>query len=146
MSKPIKFTSKKGDRWRQLSCFSPAPFELDGERWATAEHYYQAQKTTDPAEQEKIRGTRSAADARRTGRKVPLRGDWNTYRDAVMARALRAKFAQHEESRRVLLSTKRRRLIEDAPWDRYWGGTVRGSKDRLGQMLMEIRAEWMAKQ
>ena len=32
-----------------LSHFHPAPILLDGEVWPTVEHYYQAQKSFDPA-------------------------------------------------------------------------------------------------
>jgi N-glycosidase YbiA len=36
-----------GDEFGEFSNFAPYPFTLDGERWATAEHYFQAQKFED---------------------------------------------------------------------------------------------------
>jgi len=39
-----------------LSHFYPSPILLDGEIWPTVEHYYQAQKSDDPAYRDAIRG------------------------------------------------------------------------------------------
>ena len=43
----IHFFSKS-ETHREFSNFAPFAIDLDGERWPTTEHYYQAQKFTDP--------------------------------------------------------------------------------------------------
>jgi predicted NAD-dependent protein-ADP-ribosyltransferase YbiA (DUF1768 family) len=52
-----------------LSHFHPAPILLDGEVWPTVEHYYQAQKSFDPAYRQAIRdaGTPGRVKAPRMG-------------------------------------------------------------------------------
>jgi N-glycosidase YbiA len=62
-----------------------------------------------------------------------------------MRTALRAKFKQHPELKKTLLSTGEARLIESSPTDSYWGIATRedGSEgfNKLGLLLMEIREE-----
>ncbi len=54
MSKPIYFFTKN-DPFYEFSNFAPFGVEEDGLYWPTVEHYFQAQKFTDPAYREKIR-------------------------------------------------------------------------------------------
>jgi len=59
-----------------------------------------------------------------------------------MRRALRAKFTQHPDLRTLLLGTGDEEIVENAPGDYYWGCGKDGSgKNRLGALLMELRAE-----
>jgi ribA/ribD-fused uncharacterized protein len=142
-SEPIYFYSKT-TAYHELSNFSPHGFQLDGAYWPTVEHYFQAQKfPSQPAYQEKIRQARSPKDAKTLGRSrtVPLRPDWEEIKDEVMRRALRAKFVAHSELTAMLLGTGERDLIENAPSDFYWGcGRTGSGKNRLGSLLMELRA------
>jgi hypothetical protein len=59
-----------------------------------------------------------------------------------MRAALQAKFAQHPGLRSFLLQTGDAELIEHTKNDSYWadGGDGTG-KNRLGQLLMELRTE-----
>lgn len=59
-----------------------------------------------------------------------------------MLTAVRAKFAQHEKLRRLLLDTGNAVLVEHTANDNYWGdgGDGRG-KNQLGQTLMHVREE-----
>ncbi len=124
--------------YRELSNFWLAPFELDGLIWPTVEHYFQAQKTHDSTEREQIRMAKTPAQAKRLGRAVRLRSDWEGVKEDVMLKALRAKFTQNPRAARVLLFTGQARLHEDSPRDLYWG--VKG-RDRLGKLLEIVRAE-----
>ena len=60
--------------------------------------------------------------------------------DAVMRRAVLKKFETHADIRALLLSTGDEKLVEKTTDDHYWGvGTNGTGKNRLGQILMEVR-------
>jgi len=59
-----------------------------------------------------------------------------------MKTALRAKFTQHEDLKKILLDTGDRELIEDSPVDYQWGCGKDGTgQNLLGKALVEIRQE-----
>jgi ribA/ribD-fused uncharacterized protein len=135
------------DEYGCFSNFAPYPIQLDGKRWPTSEHYFQAQKFEDAGHQESIRKARSPMIAARMGRdrKKPLRRDWESVKVAIMRQAVRAKFSQHEDIRHVLLSTGEAALVEHTENDDYWGDGGDGSgKNMLGRILMEVRDELRA--
>jgi len=142
MTEVIKFY-RQGDAWGEFSNFSAHPIELDGKRWPTTEHYFQAQKFSDLASQRKIREAPGPGEAARLGRRLPgLREDWEQVKDDVMLRALRAKFTQHARLARLLESTGDAELIEHTKNDSYWADGGDGSgKNRLGILLMRLREE-----
>jgi N-glycosidase YbiA len=142
----IDFYSTR-DAYGCFSNFAAYPIELDGKRWPTSEHYFQAQKFDDAAHIEKIRLTPSPMIAARLGRsrKVPIRRDWERVKDDVMRRAVLAKFTQHSELRETLLATGDARIVEHTTNDSYWGDGGDGSgRNMLGRILMEIREELRA--
>jgi ribA/ribD-fused uncharacterized protein len=135
------------DEFGQFSNFAPFPIELDGERWPTSEHYFQAQKFAEHAYRQQIRKTKSPMQAAWLGRdrKKPLRRDWESVKVGIMRQAVRAKFIQHEELRLLLLSTGAATLVEHTENDAYWGDGGDGSgRNMLGRILMEIREELRA--
>ncbi|HXG79352.1 MAG TPA: NADAR family protein [Methyloceanibacter sp.] len=139
----IRFLSKS-DTHREFSNFAPFPIEIDSAIWPSVEHYYQAQKFADAALQEKIRAAAKPVIAKRLSVKYrhKARPDWSEVKDAVMERAVRAKFAQHADLRALLLATRNEDLAEAAPNDYYWGiGEDGTGQNRLGHLLMRIRAE-----
>jgi hypothetical protein len=92
---------------------SPHPFDLDGERWPTIEHYFQAQKVLEISElSQKIRAASTPREAFYLGRSVPLPIDWMKIRDEVMRRALYAKFSQNSYLAELLVATGDREIIE----------------------------------
>jgi ribA/ribD-fused uncharacterized protein len=135
---------RTGEAYGEFSNFSAHPVELDGVAWPTTEHYFQAQKFPGTPHAERIRAAKSPMIAARLGRsrEHPLRADWETARENIMRAALRAKFTQHPNLRLLLLGTGDADLIEHTSNDRYWadGGDGTG-RNRLGQLLMELRAE-----
>ena len=139
----IRFYSVNDD-YGEFSNFALFSIYLKGKSWRTSEHYFQAQKFADPADQAAVRGARTPMGAARKGRdrKRKLRRDWESAKDGVMRDALRAKFTQHAELRALLVSTADAVLVEHTENDAYWGdgGDGRG-KNRLGRLLMEVRAE-----
>ena len=59
-----------------------------------------------------------------------------------MQKALVAKFIQHQNLKQLLLSTSNWYLIEDSPYDSYWGiGSNGNGNNRLGFLLMKIREQ-----
>jgi ribA/ribD-fused uncharacterized protein len=121
---------------------------LNDRIWPTSEHYFQAQKFAGGPSGEEIRRAASPRIAARMGRsrQRPLRADWERVKDDVMLEALRAKFGQHEELRKLPLDTGELELVEHAAKDRTWadGGDGRGL-NRLGILLMKVRAELRAR-
>lgn len=133
------------DPYGYLSNFSRHHVYMDGKRWPTSEHYYQAMKfPTDPELQERIRHAKSPGIAKRLAWKknVPLRPDWRQARDQVMLDVLRAKFTQNIELQEQLLETGEEYLVEHTYRDHYWGDNGDGSgENKLGILLMQVRDE-----
>lgn len=130
-----------------FSNFSPYGVRLKGKWWPTVEHYFQAQKFAGTRHEEEIRHAKTPKQAAEMGRERgrPLRKDWEYVKDDIMREAVRQKFLTHEDIRAILLDTGDEVLIENAPNDYYWGCGANGSgQNRLGQILMEIRAELRA--
>ena len=118
---PIYFYSAREDPYGCLSNFSPHPITLDGARWPTSEHYFQAQKFAGTPHEEQVRLARTPKQAAELGRdrKRPLRPDWESVKDDLMRRAVLAKFEQHPDVRAILLATGDEPIVENAPGDRY---------------------------
>lgn len=139
--KVIKFWSHK-QPFFEFSNFYRAVILVDGRQWPTTEHYFQSQKFTDEKLQEMIRRQptpRAAADAGRNP-ELPLRPDWEEVKESVMAKAIAAKFEQHPRLRDLLLGTGNAVLVEDSPFDNYWGVGRNGKgQNRLGVLLNQVR-------
>jgi ribA/ribD-fused uncharacterized protein len=139
----IKFYSTKTE-YGCFSNFSKHPVDLDGKVWPTSEHYYQAQKFTDPELKEQVRKCNGPMRAAIMGRdhKLPMKQNWDNIKESVMIKVLHAKFTQNEDAKQTLLSTGDAVLIEDSPIDYYWGcGSDGTGKNRLGKLLMRLREE-----
>jgi N-glycosidase YbiA len=131
-----------GDEFGEFSNFAAFPITIDGERWPTTEHYFQAQKFEDRDYQQKLRKANSPMQAARLGRdrKQKLRRDWESVKIGIMRAAVLAKFTQYPELRELLLSTGDAKLVEDTENDDYWGDGGDGSgKNMLGRILMQVR-------
>jgi ribA/ribD-fused uncharacterized protein len=142
-----------------LSHFYPSPIELDGEHWPTVEHYYQAQRSFDPAYRDAIRAAETPARAKQLaanpepGRwaaqaswfiaagKTP-RADWPQVKLDIMRRADHAKYTQNADLCGRLLATGTASLVEDSPHDGFWGtGRDGAGLNWAGRILMEVREE-----
>lgn len=133
---------KINDEYGCFSNFAHYDFELDGKRWATSEHYFQAQKFCGTKYEEIIRLLDTPMKAAEMGRNrdLPLRKDWEQVKDDVMRKAVWEKFTQNKEIRDILMSTEKETIIEKTTNDYYWGCGKDGSgKNMLGIILMEVR-------
>lgn len=130
-----------------LSNFYTSAIQEDGITYPTIEHYFQAQKTLNPFERKKIAAAATPGQAKRAGRNVTLRKDWEEIKNSVMLQGLRLKFAVPELAEK-LLATGDAELIEGTTWhDNIWGNcscprceNIPG-ENRLGKLLMQVREE-----
>lgn len=123
--------------YRWLSNFWPCIIYA----YPSVEHAYQAMKTLDQKQREQIRLAPTAAAAKKLGRSVTVRTDWNDIKLRVMEVCLRCKF-KHQDLRAKLIATKGLELIEGNWWnDTYWGVCKGKGENHLGKLLMKIRSE-----
>lgn len=131
--------------YRFLSNFYPAEVVYEGITYPTSEHAYQAAKTLEVNERKKIAAIATPADAKKAGRALKLRDDWETVKFVVMEDVVRYKFAHHDDLRQQLCDTGDSYLEEGNDWnDRIWGVYQGVGENRLGKILMKIRAELQA--
>jgi ribA/ribD-fused uncharacterized protein len=141
-----------------LSHFHRAEIVLEGESWPSVEHFYQAQRSFDPAYRLAIRTAVSPGIAKRLAarpdapRRISAqswfrksgqqpRPDWQEVKLPIMRRADAAKFGQHLSLAVLLLATGTAEIVEDSPFDEYWGLGPDGiGLNWAGRVLMEVRA------
>ena len=131
----------------KFSNFQPSPFKLENRVWPTVEHYFQAMKSTDIEDWEKVRKQATPGKAKRAGRKLRLRSDWPQVKESVMMTALREKF-KIKDFKQSLLSTGDEEIVEWNTWhDNEWGSCTcqkcknKPGKNKLGKLLMQLRRE-----
>ena len=122
-----------------LSNFFSAPITYNGITYKNNEAAFQAQKC--PYRVHEFENLDPSV-AKRLGRKVVLRHDWELVKDQVMYEILVAKFTQNAALKLLLLRTGDQELIEGNWWnDRYWGVCKGEGKNTLGKLLMKLRQE-----
>lgn len=137
-----------------FSNFTGRPIQVNAEQpWApngfeetydTVEHFFQASKATTRRDHVFVNRGRHPGEAKRRGRLIDLRRDWEEVKFIIMITGLRAKF-QDPGYAEFLLNTGDRFIAEDSPTDDEWGirdadGGWTGD-NLLGKALMEIREE-----
>ena len=143
----VVFYGKRYPFYEFANFYETAPIVIDGEIWASTEHYFQAQKFVYPDGRNNeyvmsIRMARSPAEAARMGRdrSYPIRPDWENVKDKIMFKALAAKFTQYKHLYDLLMSTGDALIVEHTERDRYWGDGENGrGKSMLGHLLMKLR-------
>jgi ribA/ribD-fused uncharacterized protein len=129
-----------------LSNFSAFAIEVDGVRWMTVEHAYQAAKFLPEydAIRKAIHDAPSAHEAKKIARanQAFVRPDWSSAKLRVMETLLSLKARQHPYVHRKLLETGDARLIEDSPKDSFWGrGPDWQGENHLGKLWEKLRTE-----
>lgn len=109
-----------------------------------SESAFQAAKCANPKDMLQFQRMDGFA-AKRAGRKVTLRPDWETVKITVMANVVKAKFDQHDNIRKRLCGTTGE-ICEDNAWnDTFWGKCNGRGSNNLGMILMGIRDGYLAK-
>ena len=109
-----------------FSQWYPAPFEIDGIRYVTAEHYMMTEKAklfgADDIRRQII-ASAHPKKAKDLGRQVIGFKDniWDAHRFDIVYKGNYAKFSQHPDLKRFLLGTGSRILVEASPVDTIWG-------------------------
>jgi hypothetical protein len=117
--------------------------KIDGVIYPTVEHYFQSMKFEGTGYDEYIRNLRYPSETAREGKRrdLPLRPDWEEVKEDIMYKALKVKFNNYTLQKK-LLETGNKELVEDSPYDSYWGVGRNGTgKNRLGILLMKLREE-----
>lgn len=128
-----------------FSNFTMAPVKYEGMSFLSVESAFQAAKTTDLNERAKFIPLDSSA-AKKLGRRVLLRDDWEQIKENVMFDLLMQKFSYGTAPYQILKSTAPRPLKEGNTWhDNVWGDCtcpkcsgIRG-RNILGNLLMRVR-------
>ena len=132
--------SFRGD-YSFLSNFFECPVTYNNLTYTNNEAAFQAQKCV--SDSEKIQFTKlNPSEAKKLGRKVTLRKDWESVKIKIMKEIVREKFVQDPELAHKLIATGNAYLEEGNTWgDKVWG-TVNGlGANNLGIILMKVRNE-----
>lgn len=121
-----------------LSNMTPCgPIVRDGIAYSCTESAYQAAKCANPAERilfAKLNGY----EAKKLGRRIRVRPDWNEIRVDVMRDVLKQKFS--DPTLLARLKAVQEPIYEDNTWrDTFWGRYNGIGENILGKLLMEIR-------
>lgn len=132
-------TSFTGEnRW--LSNFWPATVMLDNVYYPSVENAYQAAKTLVLEDRVAFRAC-TAAQAKKLGRKLKVRQDWDNIKISVMRDLLSQKFTIAELAEK-LKATGDANLVEGNTWgDTFWGMCDGKGHNHLGTLLMFIREQ-----
>lgn len=125
-----------------LSNFYPAPVAYMGQTYASSEAAFQAQKTLSVKEQQQFSIFRlhKPSEAKKRGRRLTLRPDWDAVKIRCMYEICMCKFMQNPLLRQKLLDTGDCLLQEENVWGDTFLGTVNGrGENQLGLILMDIR-------
>jgi len=123
-----------------LSNFYPVEIELDGQVYPTLEHAFQAAKTSNKYERERIRLMATPGQAKNAGRHVQLEKGWDIAKKNVMYKLVLQKFERNPELRQKLIDTGDEELVEGNNWnDHYWGVCNGVGQNILGKILMNVR-------
>lgn len=122
-----------------LSNFHPSTIYIDGVSYSSVEHAYQAHKTLDISSRDIIRSAKTSAEAKKLGRCLMLRSDWEDVRLDLLRSFIKQKF-ENPFLRPQLLATGDAELINGNTYSDTFLGVCKGvGQNWLGKLLMEER-------
>ena len=124
-----------------LSNFAPCRVTYEGETYPTVEHAFQAAKTLNPQERKIFRHVAEPAEAKKWGKTVTLRPNWESIKTEIMYELVKQKF-NNPMYKKKLMATGSSTLLEgNNHKDTFWG-VYKGTGDNmLGKILMRVRDE-----
>lgn len=128
---------------RMLSAFSGHMVEYKGVVYPTVEHAYHCQRYIDQAIADEIKNARSAKLAWAVSQKYKAQQvmGFDERKVVIMEDICRAKLAQHEDVKEVLLWSEGMAIIKTYP-DPFWGVGLEGEgRNELGKLWMRLREE-----
>ena len=124
-----------------LSNYYGASVKYNGVKYKSSEAAYQAQKCAN-TKRIKAFAKLTPDQAKRLGRRVKMRDDWDAVKVGIMHDIVTAKFNQHPLLARRLIKTGNAYLEEGNTWgDRFWGTVDGKGLNNLGKVLMQVREE-----
>jgi predicted NAD-dependent protein-ADP-ribosyltransferase YbiA (DUF1768 family) len=150
-----------------LSNFHMTDIPYKGIVYPSTEHAFQAQKVMNLNVRREIAALDTPGKAKRMGKKVKLRPDWEQVKDEEMYEEVETrkpkkqfkvvptksktkplydvcfvKFFSDPELNEMLQATGDAELIEGNTWgDKYWGVCRGEGQNKLGKILMRVREE-----
>ena len=119
-----------------LSNFFPVSVTYQNLKFNSVENAYQAAKCKNPADMEQFISI-VPGKAKRLGRTVEVREDWEDIKVYVMKDLLIQKFSNGSTLAELLLMTDSANLVEGNWWgDTFWGVCKGTGQNILGQLLM----------
>lgn len=130
--------------YRYLSNFWLCSFEWNNFLWPSSEHAYQAAKSLNYHEWAAICQPHiTPGQAKRLGKCLAIRPDWEQIKVGVMEEIVTCKFLQNPELFAMLKATGSADLQEGNTWgDKIWGISPPASgkgQNLLGKILMQVR-------
>lgn len=120
-----------------LSNFYEAPVRIFGHRFKNSEAAFQAAKC--PEHMDKFCNL-NPSEAKRLGRNVKIRPDWEDIKYRVMWAVCFAKFLRNTDLQERLLNTENAHLVEGNTWgDTTWGVCNGKGQNWLGSVLESVR-------
>lgn len=124
-----------------LSNFYKVPILYKGLWYKSSEAAYQAQKCLYKNQRKEFCNLESGK-AKRLGKKVKTRSDWEEVKISIMRDIIFTKFSMYEGLKQKLLDTENQRIIEGNTWgDTFWGVYNGKGKNVLGKILMQVRVK-----
>lgn len=129
------------DEYMFLSNFYLSEVEFEGMVYKSAEAAFQAAKSLNKKDREGFQKINPLL-AKKLGKKLTLRDDWEEIKEEVMYKILLDKFTRNNMIRDKLIETNDSELINDnILGNTFWGQVDGIGENRLGKILMKIREE-----
>jgi N-glycosidase YbiA len=141
---PIRVNAILGffSEYQFMSNFYPSQVIYECVAYPTVEHAFQAAKTLDEQLRRWIASRKRPGEAKKEGRNLQLRKDWESVKYNIMKELVTLKFKAHADLRQKLLDTGDKYLEETNTWGDTTRGVCRGKGTNwLGKILMEVRAD-----
>lgn len=145
MKKVLEF---KGEHRFLSNFYVGQPIVVGPWTFKTGEHFYQALKTEKFSEVKEIADSQQPYQAKKLGRKVTLRDNWEEVKDRAMEIVVARKFFSDPLAMNRLMDLDGLDLVEGNTWhDNYWGSCTcldcgpKPKMNMLGKTLMNFRDE-----